>query len=213
VSPHVAWYVARAAGLVAWALLSTSVVWGLLLAVRFGRRPSPRWLLDLHRFLGGLAVVFTGVHLVGLVADTTVPFDVVDLLIPGASPWRPVPVALGVVALWLLLAVELTSLLMRRLSRQAWHRVHLASYGLFWMATLHGVTAGTDSHSLVAVLSVDVAVSVVVFLTLVRALAPRSRRVKAPLPATAQKESRMGPTVDLAPGRAARPPAVSGSRT
>ena len=198
-SPHVAWYAARAAGLTAWALLTASVVWGLLLSVRFGRRPSPRWLLDLHRFLGGLAVVFTGVHLVGLVADTAVPFDVVDLLVPGASAWRPAPVALGVVALWLLLAVELTSLLMRRLSRRTWHGIHLASYGLFWIATLHGVTAGSDSHSVVAVLCIDVAASVVLFLSLVRALGPRSRQPRPPFPATAQEEIRMEPDIDRAP--------------
>ena len=56
-NPQLAWYVARAAGIVAWALVSGAVVWGLLLSTRVLRgRPTPRWLLDLHRFLGGLAV-------------------------------------------------------------------------------------------------------------------------------------------------------------
>ena len=50
------WYTARAGGIVAWALLAASVVWGLLLSTRV--RPggvAPSWILDLHRFLGGLA--------------------------------------------------------------------------------------------------------------------------------------------------------------
>ncbi len=175
-SAHVAWYAARAAGLVAWLLLTTSVVWGLLLALRLGRRPSPRWLLDLHRFLGGLAVVFTGLHVSALVADSYVRFDLVDLLVPGASSWRPLPVALGVVSLWLLLAVEVTSLLMRRLPRATWHRVHLTSYGLFWIATVHALTAGTDVRSRLFVLTVQAAVALVAFLSLVRALAPRPGR-------------------------------------
>ena len=52
------WYVARSAGLLAWVLLTASVLWGLALsgkAKAFGRRPRPNWTLDLHRFLGGLA--------------------------------------------------------------------------------------------------------------------------------------------------------------
>lgn len=82
-------------------------------------------------------MVFTAIHVVALVADKTVRFDVVDLFVPGASAWRPLPVALGVVGLWILVAVELTSLLMRHLSRRTWRTVHLASYVLFWIATLH----------------------------------------------------------------------------
>ena len=84
-----AWYVARSSGLVAWALLAASVLWGLLLATRvFDRTPSPKWFLDLHRFLGGTAVVFTAVHIGALAADTTVHFGWREILVPLASRWR-----------------------------------------------------------------------------------------------------------------------------
>lgn len=59
-SSQVFWFAARASGIVAWALAASSVVWGLALSSRvLGRRPRPAWLFDLHRFLGGLALVFT----------------------------------------------------------------------------------------------------------------------------------------------------------
>ena len=59
------WYAARAAGIVAWALAAGSVVWGLALSTRAtGRKPRPAWLFDLHRFLGGLALVFTAIHVI-----------------------------------------------------------------------------------------------------------------------------------------------------
>lgn len=74
----------------------------------------------------------------------------VDLLVPLASSWKPVPVALGVVGLYLLVAIEVTSLLQRHLSRAAWRRVHLSSYGLFVVATLHALTAGTDVRMVLA---------------------------------------------------------------
>jgi hypothetical protein len=62
-SSQVFWFTARASGIVAWGLAAASVVWGLALSTRLlGRRPRPAWLLDLHRYLGGLALAFTGVH-------------------------------------------------------------------------------------------------------------------------------------------------------
>jgi hypothetical protein len=80
------WYVARASGLVAWGLLTSSVAWGVLLSTKLlGRRPTPAWILDLHRFLGGAAIVFTGVHLLAILVDSYVYFDLVAILVPFAS--------------------------------------------------------------------------------------------------------------------------------
>jgi hypothetical protein len=66
------WYVARASGLVAWALLAGSVVWGLLMTSKIMRRRlTNSWLLDLHRWLGGLALVFTGIHVAAILMEAT----------------------------------------------------------------------------------------------------------------------------------------------
>ena len=104
------WYVARAAGLVSWVLLTAGVLWGLAISTRVLRgRPRPAWLLDLHRYLGGLATIFAGVHVVAILFDQFVHFDLVSVLVPLASTWHPVAVAWGVAGLYLLLAVEITS--------------------------------------------------------------------------------------------------------
>jgi DMSO/TMAO reductase YedYZ heme-binding membrane subunit len=179
--PKTWWYVARAAGLVSWALLTAAVLWGLFLSTRtLGKAVVPAWLLDLHRFLGALAVTFVGVHLVGLVADDYVAFGWREVLLPMASTWRPGPVAWGVVALYLLAAVEVTSLLQRRLPRRWWRRVHLLSFPLFVLATVHALTAGTDATNRAVTLGTVVAATLVVFLTTVRLLARRARPERAP---------------------------------
>jgi hypothetical protein len=86
VNEQIWWHVARAGGIVAWLLLALSVAWGLLLSTKLlGRRPTPAWLLSLHRMLGALAVVFTVVHVTGLVADSYVHFGPSDVLVPLAS--------------------------------------------------------------------------------------------------------------------------------
>ena len=175
-SGSVAWYTARAAGIVAWLLLTASVLWGLVLSTRLTRRPPAKWVLDLHRFLGGLAVTFVVVHVLGLVADNFVPFGLADVLVPFASQWKPAAVALGVVSLWVLLAVELTSLLMRHLPRRTWRKVHMTSFGLFGLATLHALLAGTDTGNPAFLLAVEIGVGMTVFLTLVRVLSGRRPR-------------------------------------
>jgi DMSO/TMAO reductase YedYZ heme-binding membrane subunit len=140
------WYTARAGGIVSWALVTASITWGLALSTKvFGKRPRPSWLLDMHRYLGGLALVFTGVHVLSIVADSYVHFGLAEVLIPFASTWKPTAVAWGIVGFYLLLAVELTSLARRQLPKSLWRSVHYASFPLFVVATVHGVTAGTDA--------------------------------------------------------------------
>jgi methionine sulfoxide reductase heme-binding subunit len=147
-----AWYVSRSSGLIAWVTVTTSMLWGLALSTRLVRRKgAPAWLLDLHRFLGVLSLIFTGIHIAGIVADSFVHFGIADILVPMASKWRPGAVAWGIVSMYLLLAVQLTSWARKRLSRKLWHTVHLASFPLFGAATLHGFQSGHD-HSNVLVI-------------------------------------------------------------
>ena len=77
------WYVARSSGIVAWALILLTIVWGLLLATRvLGRRPTPAWLLSLHRYLGALAVAFVGVHVGAILLDSYTSFGITNVLVP-----------------------------------------------------------------------------------------------------------------------------------
>ena len=146
VNDKLAWYVARSSGIVALVLLVASLTWGVLLATRVLRpHDRPAWLLDLHRWLGGLAVAMTGLHLGGLWLDGYVHFGPAELLVPGASGYRPVAVAFGIVAGYLLVAVEVTSLLRRRLSTRTWRAVHVTSYAATWGAVMHGALAGSDA--------------------------------------------------------------------
>jgi DMSO/TMAO reductase YedYZ heme-binding membrane subunit len=91
-----------------------------------------------------LTVSFVAIHLIALVADSYVHFTLIDLAVPFASDWKPGAVALGVIATWLLVAVELTSLAMRRLPKRIWRAIHLSSYAVFWLTSIHAALTGTD---------------------------------------------------------------------
>lgn len=191
------WYVARASGLVAWSLCTLSVLWGLALSTRLlGKRPAPAWLLDLHRFLGGLATLFVVVHLATLVADSYVHLGPTDLLVPLASSWRPGPVAWGVVAFYLLVAVELTSLARRRLPARLWRLVHMSSLPLWGLSTVHLFTAGTDARNPVVQWIALLSSGAVLFTAVVRVLSPRSG---------ARRTGRSAPTDVAATGTPPRP--------
>ena len=64
---------------------------------------------------------------------------------PFASSWKPGAVAWGVIAFWMLLGIELTSLFMKRIPKVWWRRIHLTSYAVAAMTTIHLFTAGTDA--------------------------------------------------------------------
>jgi predicted ferric reductase len=148
---QVPWYVARASGIVAWALLLLTMVWGLLLATKvLGRKPGPAWLLSLHRYLGALTVAFVGIHVGAILLDTYTNFGLTNVLVPFTGSWHPLAVAWGIVGMYLLAAIEITSLLRHKLSNRAWRAVHLLSYFLFATTTVHMLTAGTDAKALIA---------------------------------------------------------------
>ena len=103
-SPGV-WYFARSAGTVAYLLLSSSVLLGVLMA----RKSTFTWpkfaVEEVHRFLAILTGVFIVLHGGSLLLDRVVPISLSQELIPFESPFRPLAVGLGVCAMELIAAV------------------------------------------------------------------------------------------------------------
>jgi predicted ferric reductase len=178
-SDKLAWYVSRSSGWVAFVLLACTVIWGVLgISKLIERRGLPRWLLDLHRHLASLTVVFTAVHLVALVADNYMRIAWKEILVPFALDYRPGAVAWGVVAMYLLIAIQVSSWLRARMPRRWWRRIHFLSYPTLWMVTMHGLRAGTDAGRPLVRWGVIVIISAVAFVTFWRVftVGPRRRR-------------------------------------
>lgn len=147
-NPQFWWFVSRASGIVAWALLCGAVMWGMFLSTRILRKiDRPAWLLDLHKWLAALSVIAVAIHLAGLVADSYVEFGWRELSVPMASTWEPGAVTWGILATYLLVAIQATSLVTRFLPRRLWRLVHLTSYAMFLMTTVHTFAAGTDASN------------------------------------------------------------------
>jgi sulfoxide reductase heme-binding subunit YedZ len=142
----VQWYVMRASGVVALTLLTLTVVLGLLNRSRVATYRWPRFVIDrLHRNASLLAVVFLCVHIVTAVTDAFVPVSLLAAVIPFQGSYRPFWVGLGAVAVDLLAAVIVTSLLRVRLGVKGWRGVHWLAYVAWPVAVAHGLGIGTDS--------------------------------------------------------------------
>lgn len=202
------WYLSRSSGIVAVVLLVMTVVWGVALATKFSKAIRPAWTLEVHKWLSGLAFCGVGLHLLGLYLDSYLEFGPKELLVPGASPYRPLAVALGVLTLYGMVAVQITSLARRHLSRRTWHMIHLSSYLVVWGGLMHAGLAGTDTtngfYQLLAAAMILMTAAVVVL----RLLAPKRRSSRTPSHPTAGGQPNSLTTAAVrAPAMAASTPA------
>lgn len=203
--PHLWWHVARASGLTAWALLSLSVLWGLFLSTRvLGGRAAPAWLLDLHRGLGALTMIFTVVHMVGLFADEWIGYGLRELFVPLSSSFKPWAVTWGVVSMYLLVSVALTSWVRKWIPPLLWRWIHKTAFAAFVLSTAHTLTAGSDAKNPYLLGSAVAVSAAFVFLCVYRLVAGRRMLKPAARPA---------PVATTGDDAAPIAPASSASRT
>lgn len=147
-SDQILWFAARGAGAVSLLMLTGSVLLGLVTVTRFQHASWPRFFsYELHRRVSLLAIVFLAIHILAAVFDPFANLGLIAALVPLTSSYRPIPVALGVVAFYLFAALIVTSLLRRHIGQRAWRVIHWASYAMWPLAVLHGITAGSDASS------------------------------------------------------------------
>jgi hypothetical protein len=176
----VAWYVARAAGLVAFGALTLSVWLGLGMSTRLLGPKRHKSLFGWHQTLAWTGLSMLVLHAGALLFDPTLHFGLASVLAPFASTWRPVAVAAGVVAGWLTLVLAVSFRLRKRIGQRGWRRLHYATFAAFVLALGHALTAGTDLRGLGGPVLAVLAAGPVLWLTFVRILLPRTTPTPKP---------------------------------
>lgn len=142
------WLVARTGGYLAWLLLSGSVAIGLVVSLGW---KTPVWrrfvTTELHRFVTLLALVFTAVHTLAVLLDPFIRFTPAEVLVPMVSHYRPLWVAFGIVATYLLVAVWASAWIRSRIGYAWWRRLHYLSFLVFVLAAVHGIGTGSDTRA------------------------------------------------------------------
>lgn len=147
---NVTWDVARAGGFTAYVLLALAVAIGLALSMHL-QSPSrwPRILnSELHNFVTLLSLVFTGVHVLAVIVDPFTRFGLNEVFIPFVSHYRPIWMALGIVALYLGIAIGISTWVRPLIGYTWWRRLHVLTLGIFALVTVHGIATGSDTNTL-----------------------------------------------------------------
>jgi len=144
------WVAARALGITAYLLLSLEVAAGVWLSHprNSGDPRTSRVVFPWHELLSVFTVAFLALHIVLLALDPYAGIDWVGAFVPGFSQYRPVPVAIGSVALYALIITAVTAKWTRLLPAGWWLKIHRLTALVWLMAWVHGVTAGTDAIAL-----------------------------------------------------------------
>jgi hypothetical protein len=145
----ITWNTARAGGFTAYLLVTISVLLGLALSMRWQVRWWPRLIsYELHVWITNLSFVFLGIHIFASWIDPFTRFGLNELLLPFASHYRPLWMALGIVAMYLSIAVAISLFIRRQIGYTWWLRLHELSFVVWALATVHGLATGSDTRTL-----------------------------------------------------------------
>jgi predicted ferric reductase len=182
------WAVARAGGFTALLLLTLAVAAGLAMSVRW---QSPvRWprLInnELHNFLTLLSTIFVGIHVLAIWLDPFTHFAWYEVLIPFTSSYRPIWMALGIVGLYLGIAIGISTLVRPRIGYLWWRRLHVFTLLIFALVVVHGILSGSDADtwwSISIYVFCILLVGILLVARVVKLFQPRHRDVQRPIPA------------------------------
>lgn len=171
--PKAFWYLARSTGVVAYLLLWLTVVYGLVVSNKMARlwNGGPA-AVELHQFITWLAVAFALFHALILMGDKYIKSSLTQIVTPFAyTGYEPFWVGLGQVAFYLTLLVAASVYVRKWMGYRAWRTLHYLSFVVYFLLTLHGIFAGTDTKA-PAVLAMYALTGIsIYFLLIVRILA------------------------------------------
>lgn len=213
------WYLNRATGLVLLVLFSLSLLLGQLATARTTSSRIPRFVtLELHRNITLVALALLALHITTATIDSYVDISLLDAVVPGRTPYRPLWLALGTLSLDLMIVIGLTTLVRHRIPYRTWRLTHYLAYLCWPLAVVHGLGTGTDTRKHLTLVITFGCVAVVLFGLLVRLTAmdnlPAVTRLAlgalvVAMPLVASVWLRSGPLQADWSRRAGTPPPVS----
>jgi methionine sulfoxide reductase heme-binding subunit len=145
---HVWWLASRSAGVVAFVLLSASVVLGLAMALKLAPTRARPALRVTHERVALLALSGVAAHGLLLLGDSYLHPGLSGVLLPFVMGYRPAWTAFGIAGGYLAAALSLTYYLRRSLGARRWRNAHRFIPVAWALAAVHVIGAGTDAGSL-----------------------------------------------------------------
>lgn len=188
--PKAYWYLARGSGVVAYLLVWASVALGLMVTNRLSRVwPGGPAAVDLHQFTTLLGLAFAVFHVLIFLGDQYISYRLPQLVVPFASSaYRPFWVGLGQIGFYLAIPVAFSFYVRRRIGHRTWRLLHYGSFAVYLLITVHGLGAGTDTHTPIMVAVYGLTTVITYFLIIYRILTS----VRQTRPSSGQRVRKFG---------------------
>jgi predicted ferric reductase len=147
----------------------------------FGRLGGRGFIMSLHAFATRLAYGLLALHMLSLLIDQTMPFNLSQMLVPFSSSWHEPWTGLGVISAWLLVIIGASFSVRRLIGYRAWRALHALALPLYVVALLHGIGSGSDASTFWVQMMYAATAGTVLFLALFR-LFQGNRRLRDPNP-------------------------------
>jgi methionine sulfoxide reductase heme-binding subunit len=141
------WSLIRSSGIVAYLLLSLSVAAGLYVSIRKRSGGKGAMWSFFHIAVGNWALYLSIFHGILVSYDTYVGFQWRELLIPFASHYKTIGMAMGTLGLYALFVTVFTSEFRQAIGISRWQKLHRVNPLLYIMVTFHGILTGTDTDT------------------------------------------------------------------
>ena len=135
--------------------------------VKKKRNKKINGILHFHEVLSDWSLIMTAGHLGILLIDSYFPFKLSAILIPFASGYETISMAMGTFAFYFLIITLITSKFRKKIGYQRWRKLHALNPILYILVTMHGLMSGTDFQGtiLAAVNLIPVIIMIVVLLS------------------------------------------------
>lgn len=149
-STHGWWIVSRSSGIVAFVLITISVLLGLTMAGKPVRDPQfTKNLRAVHEQTALAGLVAIAVHGFAIFADPWLKPGITGVAIPFALSTHTFWTGLGVIAGYLAFLLGLSFYLRRRIGARLWRKAHRATIAVYVLGLFHALGAGSDTGSMI----------------------------------------------------------------
>lgn len=139
------WYMVRASALIGFLLLYISIFAGTVSCLPGIRKYFLRLRsLNFHCWISLQALIFTLLHAVALLFHKFISFSWEDILIPFHSSFEPGLIALGIIGLYLMVLLVVTSYGRKFIPAKLWRAIHFLNLILYFLVIIHALYLGTD---------------------------------------------------------------------
>lgn len=140
-----AWYISRASGLIAFLLLYLVMFLGLSIRTPILKNIlKPIYSLKIHAWLSVHSLFFVFLHGGVLIFDKFINVRIMDVFIPFSSEVYKNEITLGIIGMYIMILLILTSYFRKRISNRMWRITHYLNIILYIIVIGHSLELGTD---------------------------------------------------------------------